>query len=40
LPENGKQLLAAGADLLAVIGGLFADGQPEQSAQKYLELFK
>jgi len=38
LPENGAQLLAAGADLLAVIGGLF-DGQPEQSGRAYQALF-
>jgi thiamine-phosphate pyrophosphorylase len=38
LPENGAQLLAAGAGLLAVIGGLF-DGQPEQSARAYQALF-
>jgi thiamine-phosphate pyrophosphorylase len=38
LPENGAQLLAAGADLLAVIGGLF-DSQPEQSARAYQSLF-
>jgi thiamine-phosphate pyrophosphorylase len=38
LPENGAQLLAAGADLLAVIGGLF-DSQPEQSARAYQTLF-
>jgi thiamine-phosphate pyrophosphorylase len=38
LPENGAQLLAAGADLLAVIGGLF-DNQPEQSARVYQALF-
>jgi thiamine-phosphate pyrophosphorylase len=38
LPENGAQLLAAGADLLAVIGGLF-DSQPEQSARAYQLLF-
>jgi len=38
LPENGEQLLAAGADLLAVIGGLF-DDQPEQSARAYQVLF-
>ena len=38
LPENGAQLLAAGADLLAVIGGLF-DNQPEQSARAYQALF-
>ena len=39
LPENGAELLAAGADLLAVIGGLF-DSQPEQSARAYQGLFK
>lgn len=38
LPENGSQLLASGADLLAVIGGLF-DDQPEQSAKAYQTLF-
>lgn len=38
LPENGGQLLAAGADLLAVIGGIF-DHQPEQSARAYQALF-
>ena len=38
LPENGAQLLTAGADLLAVIGGLF-EGQPEQSARAYQALF-
>ncbi len=39
LLENGAELLAAGADLLAVIGGLF-DSQPEQSARAYQALFK
>ena len=38
LPENGGQLLAAGANLLAVIGGIF-DSQPEQSARAYQALF-
>jgi len=38
LPDNGGQLLAAGADLLAVIGGIF-DHQPEQSARAYQTLF-
>jgi thiamine-phosphate pyrophosphorylase len=38
LPENGEQLLAAGADLLAVIGGVF-DNDPEQSALAYKHLF-
>jgi thiamine-phosphate pyrophosphorylase len=38
LPENGAALLAAGADFLAVIGGLF-ENQPEQSARAYQALF-
>jgi thiamine-phosphate pyrophosphorylase len=38
LPENGGDLLAAGADMLAVIGGLF-DHEPEQAARDYLALF-
>ncbi len=38
LPENGKQLLTAGADLLAVIGGIF-DNQPQQAAAAYQGLF-
>lgn len=39
LPENGTPLLNAGADLLAVIGGLFAS-QAEQSARAYRALFE
>ncbi len=39
LPENGKMLLDAGADLLAVIGGVF-NGNPEQSARSFQGLFK
>jgi thiamine-phosphate pyrophosphorylase len=38
LPENGTALLAAGADLLAVIGGIF-DREPELSARAYQHLF-
>lgn len=38
LPSNGQQLLDAGADVLAVIGGLFTDN-PEQAAKDYLSLF-
>jgi thiamine-phosphate pyrophosphorylase len=38
LPENGGELLAAGADLLAVIGGVFGHS-PEQSALAYQHLF-
>ncbi len=39
LPENGSQLVAAGADFLAVIDGVFAD-DPEQSAKNYARLFQ
>jgi thiamine-phosphate pyrophosphorylase len=39
LPENGNELLAAGADLLAVISGVF-DHDPEQSALAYQYLFE
>jgi thiamine-phosphate pyrophosphorylase len=38
LPENGGQLLSAGADLLAVIGGVF-DREPQASARAYQALF-
>lgn len=38
LPENGGQLIAAGADLLAAIGGLF-DHEPEAAARAYQTLF-
>jgi thiamine-phosphate pyrophosphorylase len=39
LPDNGGELLAAGADLLAVIGGVF-DSDPEQSALAYRRIFE
>lgn len=39
LPENGAQILQAGANLLAVIGGVF-DNNPQQSAKSYLPLFQ
>lgn len=38
LPDNGGALLAAGADLLAVIGGLF-DQEPETAARAFQTLF-
>jgi len=38
LPENGRSLLEAGADLLAVIGGVF-DFDAESAARRYTELF-
>lgn len=39
LPNNGAQLLSAGADLLAVIGGIFTES-PYQSALAYQALIK
>ncbi|MDD2758811.1 MAG: thiamine phosphate synthase [Methylomonas sp.] len=39
LPENARQLLEAGADLLAVIGGLF-DHEPQTAAAAYQALFQ
>jgi thiamine-phosphate pyrophosphorylase len=39
LPENGGELLKAGADLLAVIGGVFASSDVENSARAYHSLF-
>ncbi|OQK17402.1 thiamine-phosphate synthase [Methyloprofundus sedimenti] len=39
LPDNGAELLNAGADLLAVIGGIF-NTTPYQSALAYQGLFK
>lgn len=38
LPNNATSLLNAGADLLAVIGGLYTE-QPKKSAQDYSKLF-
>ncbi len=38
LPNNGQQLLLAGADLLAVVGGIF-DSEPLQSALDFRALF-
>ena len=40
LPENAGQLLNAGADLLAVIGGLFDKDDIEASARQYKALFE
>ena len=39
VPDNGASLLAAGADLLAVIGGVFSH-DPEAGARRYLPLFQ
>lgn len=39
-PENGAALVAAGAEMLAVISGLFAQTDIEAAARKYAQLFK
>lgn len=39
LPENGQQLLEAGADFLAIIGGIFNHKNPEQATREYQKLF-
>jgi thiamine-phosphate pyrophosphorylase len=38
-PENGAALIAAGADALAVISGLFDQADVQAAAQRYRELF-
>ena len=38
-PANGQSLLEAGADLLAVIDGVFGTGDPEQAALAFKSLF-
>lgn len=38
-PENGPGLVAAGADMLAVISGLYAAVEPANTAKRYLNLF-
>jgi len=38
-PENGRQLLAAGADVLAVIDGVFGQRDIMAAAQRYARLF-
>jgi thiamine-phosphate pyrophosphorylase len=39
-PQNGGELVAAGADMLAVVHGLFAQGDIRASAQQYARLFE
>lgn len=39
-PENGAELIAAGADCLAVISGIFAQSDVTAAAQRYAQLFK
>ena len=38
-PENGRQLLVAGADMLAVIHGVFGQPDVEAAARRYAALF-
>lgn len=38
-PDNGASLIEAGADMLAVVRGVFADEDPEEAARHYAELF-
>ena len=39
-PENGAALVAAGADMLAVVRGVFAESDVTAQARRYAELFK
>ena len=39
-PDNGARLLAAGADLLAVIGGIFAEPDCRSAAAAYHSIFQ
>ena len=39
-PENGAELLAAGADMLAAINGVFAAGDACSAAKAYSKLFR
>ncbi|NIR29698.1 MAG: thiamine phosphate synthase [Gammaproteobacteria bacterium] len=39
-PENGGTLLAAGADVLAAVHGVFGQADPEAAARRYAELFR
>ena len=39
-PDNGRQLIEAGADMLAVIHGIFGQADVRLAAQRYTELFQ
>lgn len=39
-PDNGRQLLEAGANLLAVIKGIFGQDDPRKAADSYRQLFE
>ncbi|MCZ6805125.1 MAG: thiamine phosphate synthase, partial [Proteobacteria bacterium] len=38
-PENGQSLIAAGADMLAVISGLYASNDPFNTTKQYIKMF-
>ena len=38
-PDNGSSLLAAGADFIAAVSGVFANTDPESAARRYAALF-
>ena len=39
-PENGQSLIEAGADMLAVISGIYASETPFNTTSKYINMFK
>jgi thiamine-phosphate pyrophosphorylase len=39
-PDNGRSLIEAGADMLAVIHGIFGQADVRQATQRYAELFR
>ena len=39
-PENGERLIVAGADMLAVIHGVFGQSDSEAAARRYADLFE
>jgi thiamine-phosphate pyrophosphorylase len=39
-PDNAPALIAAGADFVAVISGVFGSGDPAVAAQRYADLFR
>ncbi|HWR95614.1 MAG TPA: thiamine phosphate synthase [Arenimonas sp.] len=39
-PDNGAQALAAGADYLAVISGIFSAADPQQALASYMNIFQ
>jgi len=38
-PENGQSLIEAGADMLAVISGLYASNDPFNTTKQYIKMF-